>query len=948
MPFLLSASQVTHPLNPLRRMSSSDVKKYKGKRKSNVKFSQRNQESFIPAGLEWKPSQAVNSPHSVDWSMDGSGPTVAAPPFESSSRHTQHRSDVGSQRYTQKRSGAGSQRHTPQRSGAGSQRHRQQGSDDGSQHNTPDRGQFQRPAKFGTERRDEAQESKRLKVQERIDRRMRVLQTRKDRVTRRHARKEQKVQDHLDELERRRQIRIKGENHETKCGLINFPTFIELDSKKMKKVKKLKPNSIVKETTSTELVKNVDNRVNSMFRGTSNPPPASSNSHSSMRDGQPLAGSSRGPDNSRKDRVNSTDRYNSQQVPLPHQLHPVNSQQNTEPVLTPQARSRSEKEAHKVTSSVRGSMPQPAIINAQQSHPSFTQNRSQPDQYSSVLSHFPSDPTQARDREKHHSFSTPQSLSASHLPGKDLPSSPRPVAKELHHPSEMSHQTTSTAKYPSNGSDISRNNPPHQTPLSGPSSYITTQPKDTQISSISHTPNRDSPPHQIPSRPAFSTPSLLDTGDFALKNQLVKMYMTEEGTLNPTPEQNQRSEIELGWLRIAAEKEIQKTRIRSYSPISLSDHLKVQEQTNVMVQELLKEWVGEYTVNKKPIAYIIEECDVPFGNIQIAVQPPILIPRPETEQWTCKLSDMIKTWNDPEKSGTKPQFGKHDLKVLDIGTGSGCIPTYLAYNHPNIFVMGVDVDHQAIEVAKRNAFSYGLTFFQRQALQNTRSKVLHYRGQASFMNLNLFSTSFVEDVLNGLRRKSELTNEELSIKDENEDERFDMIISNPPYITIINLLKSKTFANQFNKRSQSFNQPIPSPSSSSSSSVMNSNGLLPKTVSMMQELGLKLPKKIRESMNRVDEAEEEEEIERIRLEKDDGLDFYKEILNRIKNEGILKKRLDRETKQVCLPRVLFEVGNGQAVDVKRLMIDQLKDTEMVSKVEIWNDFSGVGRVVVGF
>ncbi|KAH9813460.1 hypothetical protein DFH28DRAFT_339180 [Melampsora americana] len=912
MPFLPSAYQVAHPLNPIYRMASSVARKNKGKGESDERSSQRHQGPFMTAGLPWKPTQASNSPHSVDWSMDGSGPTGFTPHFESSPRHRRQRSDLGSQR------------------------HRQRRPDVDSQHHSPNRGQFQR-RKALTEEEEQARESTRLKVQQKVERRMRALQTKKDRAERRQARKGQKVKDHLDELERRRQIRIKGENHETNCALIYFPTSIEANSKKMKKLKKIQQKLISKKSTSTEPIENENDHVNPMFRESPNHPLASPKFHHPMNDSQPLAGPSQEADKCRKSRLDLTDRplnATAHQVPPSHEPHPVNSPQNTRLVVTPESRTPSEKEAHSP------------------------------------------EPTPVRSQSIRHPSSTPQPLSAGYLSAQGPLSSPQPVANhdEMQHPSAISHQITSTTKHPSSGLDVSRITSPHQTPLSRQSSYTTTQSDDTHISSITHTLNQDSPPHRIYSHPPFSTPASLDTGDFALKNQLAKMYMTEEGTTNPTPEQNQRSEVEFGWLKSAAQREIQKTRIGTFSPTSLSDHLKVQEQTNLMVQELMKEWIGEYTVNKKPIAYIIG--DVPFGNVQIAVQPPILIPRPETEQWTCKLSDMIKSWSDSEdpnrsrsqKSDTSDNLRKIDLKILDIGTGSGCIATYLAYNHPNVFVMGIDVDNNAIELAKRNAFTHGLTYFQRQALQNTRSKVIHHRGQASFMNLNLFSSTFVEDVLNGLRKKSEIRNEPLKIdeEDEEEDERFDMIISNPPYITKneykglpssvknweseISLIGDKTLSLKYShqisnsqtlspphqfRTSQSFNQPIP----------IHSNSLLPKTVSMMQELGLKLPKKIRESFK-------DEELDE-RLKREDGLDFYKEILNQISSGQLLKPRLNRledEERKVKenLPKIIFEVGKDQAEEVKGLMINKLKDSKMISKVVIWNDFFGISRVVVGF
>ncbi|MDC3388772.1 peptide chain release factor N(5)-glutamine methyltransferase, partial [Flavobacteriaceae bacterium] len=68
-----------------------------------------------------------------------------------------------------------------------------------------------------------------------------------------------------------------------------------------------------------------------------------------------------------------------------------------------------------------------------------------------------------------------------------------------------------------------------------------------------------------------------------------------------------------------------------------------------------------------------------------------LIPRPETEElveWIIKDQVLLK---------------KKDLRILDIGTGSGCIPITLSKNISNSVVTSVDVSEKAIQVAKRNA-----------------------------------------------------------------------------------------------------------------------------------------------------------------------------------------------------------------------------------------------------
>lgn len=89
-----------------------------------------------------------------------------------------------------------------------------------------------------------------------------------------------------------------------------------------------------------------------------------------------------------------------------------------------------------------------------------------------------------------------------------------------------------------------------------------------------------------------------------------------------------------------------------------------------------------------PIQYIFGETH--FYNLKFNVNSSTLIPRPETEE----LVDLI----------IKQETGNNQtLNILDIGTGSGCIPIALKKNIPNSKVTGIDISEQALEVAKSNA-----------------------------------------------------------------------------------------------------------------------------------------------------------------------------------------------------------------------------------------------------
>ena len=90
----------------------------------------------------------------------------------------------------------------------------------------------------------------------------------------------------------------------------------------------------------------------------------------------------------------------------------------------------------------------------------------------------------------------------------------------------------------------------------------------------------------------------------------------------------------------------------------------------------------------EPIQYIVENAW--FYNLNFKVNNAVLIPRPETEELVYEAINFLK--NNEEK------------KVLDIGTGSGCIPISIKKNIPNAIVHALDVSLAALSVAKENAF----------------------------------------------------------------------------------------------------------------------------------------------------------------------------------------------------------------------------------------------------
>lgn len=115
-------------------------------------------------------------------------------------------------------------------------------------------------------------------------------------------------------------------------------------------------------------------------------------------------------------------------------------------------------------------------------------------------------------------------------------------------------------------------------------------------------------------------------------------------------------------------------------------------QENIDLTDLqittLNEWVSLRVVYKKPLQYILGF--VPFCDLEIFVEPPILIPRPETEEWVSWLINKLEPLKDEA------------FDVLDLCTGTGCIALAIAQSFKQANVVGSDINASAIKLAKKN------------------------------------------------------------------------------------------------------------------------------------------------------------------------------------------------------------------------------------------------------
>ena len=143
-------------------------------------------------------------------------------------------------------------------------------------------------------------------------------------------------------------------------------------------------------------------------------------------------------------------------------------------------------------------------------------------------------------------------------------------------------------------------------------------------------------------------------------------------------------------------------------------------------EEEVRKWEAIISELKteKPIQYIIGETW--FYDSKFYVNEHTLIPRPETDE----LVDWIVS-KFPKTQNPKP------ITVLDIGTGTGCIPISIKKNIPQTEVFAIDVSEEALKVAKRNAIE---------------NKV-----EVHFILQNILDAEKLES-------------------------KFDVIVSNPPYV----------------------------------------------------------------------------------------------------------------------------------------------------------------------
>ena len=163
-----------------------------------------------------------------------------------------------------------------------------------------------------------------------------------------------------------------------------------------------------------------------------------------------------------------------------------------------------------------------------------------------------------------------------------------------------------------------------------------------------------------------------------------------------------------------------KKEIDSFFFILMEEKLKLQRIDTVLNPDFLIDTatvvvlkiILERLQKEEPIQYILGKTE--FYGLPFLVDKNTLIPRPETEElveWI--LSEIQKIQGGNQKT---------PLAILDIGTGTGCIPITLAKNTVNTVITAIDISAAALRVAKKNAVlnSVPVNFIMLNILKTTQ------------------------------------------------------------------------------------------------------------------------------------------------------------------------------------------------------------------------------------
>ena len=152
-------------------------------------------------------------------------------------------------------------------------------------------------------------------------------------------------------------------------------------------------------------------------------------------------------------------------------------------------------------------------------------------------------------------------------------------------------------------------------------------------------------------------------------------------------------------------------------------YMKMDDEIDKKISDNFETDVKKYLDDNIPVQYIIGEAC--FYGYDFNVNKDVLIPRPETEEL---VENILFLYDD--------YFKGKDIDVVDIGTGSGCISVTLAAEEPHMHLKATDISGRALNVARSNAKKMNV-------------------------NIDFKEGNMLEPVMN---------------------DKFDILVSNPPYI----------------------------------------------------------------------------------------------------------------------------------------------------------------------
>ena len=173
----------------------------------------------------------------------------------------------------------------------------------------------------------------------------------------------------------------------------------------------------------------------------------------------------------------------------------------------------------------------------------------------------------------------------------------------------------------------------------------------------------------------------------------------------------------------------------------------------------LKRCLALRVQQQMPLPYILGT--VPFGELTLQVRAPILIPRHETEE--------ICEWVTAQYNNDATPH------ILDIGTGSGCIALSLAHALPNSSVIGIDINQKAIALATENKVV--------NKVSNVEFRLVDVFGVGKESGSPASSGGLESRIPAQGGKDKSLRKTSSRVGESNVNSVFNLIISNPPYVT---------------------------------------------------------------------------------------------------------------------------------------------------------------------